>query len=55
MERWFFSKVVEISNLQSFSGRTEKYRPALSKSNSACDSLSCVRLVIVSLIVSVGR
>ena len=33
----------------------EKYKPALSKSDSSWDNLCCVRLVIVSLAVKIGK
>ena len=33
----------------------EKYKPALSKSNSSWDNSYCVGLVIVSLVVNIGK
>ena len=37
------------------SGWVEKYKTALSKSNSSWDNSNCVRLVIVSLAVNIGK
>ena len=37
------------------SGWIEKYKPALSKSDSSWDNSYCVRLVIVSLYVNIGK
>ena len=37
------------------SGWIEKYKPALSKSDSSWDNSYCVRLVIVSLVVNIGK
>ena len=37
------------------SGWIEKYKPALSKSDSSWDNLYCVRLVIVSLALNIGK
>ena len=37
------------------SGWTEKYKPALSKSDSFCDNSYCVRLVILLLAVNIGK
>ena len=54
-ERWIFSKVVKISDFRTLSGWIEKYKPALSKSDSSCDNLYCVRLVIVSLAVNIRK
>ena len=49
------SKVVKILDFQILSGWLEKYKTALSKSDSSWDNSYCVRLVIVSLDVNVGR
>ena len=54
-EQWIFSKVVKISDFRILSGWIEKYKPALSKSDSSWDNSYCVRLVIVSLSVNVGK
>ena len=54
-ERWNFSKVVKVSDFRILSGWIEKYKPALSKSDSSWDNSYCVRLVIVSLSVNVGK
>ena len=48
-------KVVKILDFQILSGWIEKYKPALSKSNSFWDNSYCARLVLVSLDVNVGR
>ena len=48
-------KVVKISDFQTLSGWIEKYKPALSKSDSSWDNSYCVRLVIVSLAVNIGK
>ena len=45
----------EISDFQILSGWIEKYKPALSKSDSSWDNLYCVRLVTVSLAVNIGK
>ena len=45
---------MNISDFRILSGWIEKYKPALSKSNSSCDNSCCVRLVIDSLDVNVG-
>ena len=37
------------------SGWIEKYKPALSKSDSSWDNSYCVKLVIVSLAVNIGK
>ena len=52
---WIFSKVVKISDFQILSGWIEKYKPALSKSDSSRDNSYCVRLVIVSLAVNIRK
>ena len=49
-ERWIFSKVVKISDFRILCDWIEKYKSALSKSDSSCDNSYCVRLVIVSSI-----
>ena len=54
-ERWIFSKVVKISDFRILCGWIGKYKPALSKSDSSCDNSYCVRLVIVSLAVNIGK
>ena len=54
-ERWIFSKVVKISDFRILSGWIEKYKPALSKSDSSWDNSYCVRSVIVSLAVNIGK
>ena len=54
-ERWIFSKVVKILDFRILSGWIEKYKPALSKSDSSWDNSYCVRLVIVSLAVNIGK
>ena len=41
-ERWIFSKVVKISDFRILCGWIEKYKPALSKSDSSCDNSYCV-------------
>ena len=50
-----FSKVVKISDFRILSGWIEKYKPALSKSDSAWENSYYVRLVIVSLAVNIGK
>ena len=47
--------VVKISDFRILSGWIEKYKPALSKSDSFWDNSYCVRLVIVSLAVNIGK
>ena len=54
-ERWIFQKVAKISDFRILSGWIEKYKPALSKSDSSRDNLHCVRLVIVSLSMNIGK
>ena len=54
-ERWIFSKVVKISDFRMLSGWIEKYKPALSKSDSSWDNSYYVRLVIVSLAVNIDQ
>ena len=46
--------VLKISDFRILCGWIEKYKPALSKSNSSWDNSYCVRLVIVLLDVNVG-
>ena len=46
---------MKISDFRILSGWTEKYKPALSKSYSSWDNSYCVRLVIVSLAVNIGK
>ena len=46
---------MKISDFQILSGWIEKYKPALSKSDSSWDNSYCVRLVIVSLAVNIGK
>ena len=48
-------KSVKISDFRILSGWIEKYKPALSKSDSSWDNSYCVRLVIVSLAVNIGK
>ena len=50
-----FSKVVKISDFRILSSSIEKYKSALSKSDSSWDNSCCVRLVIVSLAVNIGK
>ena len=50
-----FLKVVKISDFRILSGWIEKYKPALSKSDSSWDNSYCVRLVIVLLAVNIGK
>ena len=54
-EQWIISKVVKISDFRILSGWIEKYKPALSESDSSWDNLYCVRLVIVLLAVNIGK
>ena len=46
---------MKISDFRILSGWIEKYKPALSESNSSWDNSCCVRLVIVSVAVNVGK
>ena len=46
---------MKISDFRILSGCMEKCKPALSKSDSYWDKLYCVRLVIVSLAVNIGK
>ena len=46
---------MEISDFRILSGWIEKYKPALSKADSLWDNSYCVRLVIVSLAVNIGK
>ena len=46
---------MKISDFRILSGWIEKYKPALSKSDSSWDNSYCVRLVIVSLAVNIGK
>ena len=46
---------MKFSDFQILSSWIEKYKPALSKSDSSWDNSYCVRLVIVLLNVNVGR
>ena len=46
---------MKISDFGILPGWIEKYKPAISKSDSSWDNSYCVRLVIVSLHVIVGR
>ena len=54
-ERWIFSKVVKISDFPMLSGWFQKYKSALSKSDSSWDNSYYVRLVIVSLAVNIDQ
>ena len=54
-KQWIFSKVVKISDFWILSGWIEKYKPALSKSDSSWINSCFVRLVIVSLAVNIGK
>ena len=54
-KRWIFSKVVKILDFWILSGWIEKYKPALSKSDSSWDNSYCVRLGIASLAVNIGK
>ena len=47
-------KVVKISDFLTLSSSVEKYKPALSKSDSSWDNLFCMKLVIVCLDLNVG-
>ena len=46
---------MKISDFRILSGWIEKYKPSLSKSDSSWDNSYCVRLVIVSLPVIIGK
>ena len=46
---------MKISDLLILCGWIEKYKPALSKSDSSWDNLHCVRLVTVSSAVNIGK
>ena len=46
---------MKISDFRTLSGWIEKYKPALSKSDSSWDNLYCVRLLINSLAVNIGK
>ena len=46
---------MKISHFQTLSGWIEKYKHALSKSDSSWDNSYCVRLLIVSLTVNLGK
>ena len=46
---------MKISDFRILSGWIEKYKPALSKSDSSWDNSYCVRLVIVLLAVNIGK
>ena len=46
---------MKISDFQILSGWIEKYKPALSRSDSSWDNSYCERLVKVSLAVNVGK
>ena len=46
---------MKISDFGILSGWIEKYKHALSKSDSSWDKSYCVRLVIVSLAVNIGQ
>ena len=46
---------MKILDFRILSGWIEKYKPALSKSDSSWDNSYCVRLVIVSLAVNIGK
>ena len=46
---------MKISDFRILSDWIEKYKPALSKSDSSWDNSYCVRLVIVSLAVNIGK
>ena len=48
-------KVVKVLDFRILSGRIENYKPALSKSDSSRYNSYCVRLVIVSLAVNIGK
>ena len=46
---------MKISDFRVLSGWIEKYKPDLRKSDSSWDNSYCVRLVIVSLAVNIGK
>ena len=46
---------MKISDFQLLPGWIEKYKPALSTTDSSGDNSYCVRLVIVSLAVNIGK
>ena len=46
---------MKISDFRILSGWIEKYKPALSKSDSSWNNSYCVRLVIDSLAVNIGK
>ena len=46
---------MKTSDFRILSGSIEKYKPTLKKSDSSWDNSYCVRLVIVSLPVNVGK
>ena len=48
-------KVVKFSDFRISSGWIEKYKSALSKSNSSWNNSYCVGLVIVSLAMNLGK
>ena len=48
-------EVVKISDFRILSGWIEKYKPAFSKSDYSWDNLYCMRLVIISLAVNIGK
>ena len=54
-EQWISSKVVKISDFWILSGWIKKYKPVLSKLDSFCDDLFCVKLLIVLLAVNTGK
>ena len=46
---------MKISDIRILSGWIEKYKPGLGKSDSSWNNSYCVRLVIVSLAVNIGK
>ena len=46
---------MKISDFRILSGWIEKYKPALSKSDSSWDNSYCVRSLVVSLAVNIGK
>ena len=54
-ERWIFSKVVKVLDFWILSGWIEKYKPALSISDSSWNNSYCVRFGIASLAVNIGK
>ena len=46
---------MKIWDFRILSGLIEKYKPALSKSDSSWDNSYCVRLVIASLALNIGK